>query len=291
MRPLSRRAALAGLAAGVGAACVGPPRAPAIVTTFSILSDIARALAGSSAAIVSIVGADADAHVFEPTPADAARMSEAALLIENGLGFEPWAQRLKAASGYGGPSCVAAAYVTPVRRAGVADPHAWHDVANVRLYARQIAAVLTTIGSDSALVDARLEAYERMLAALDRDIRARLNAIPEERRVVVTSHDAFGYFERAYNVRFLAPIGLSTEEEARADRVAALIDQIRDEGVRALFLENMADPRLLQAVAAETGVRIGGRLYSDALTARDGPAPTYERLMRSNLESIALALA
>jgi len=290
MKRLSRRAVCAGLTA-VAASCAGPSRQPAIVTTFTILSDIARALAGEAATIVSIVGFDADAHVFEPSPADAARVSEAALLIENGLGFEPWVQRLKSASLYGGPACVAADGVGAIRRAAAIDPHAWHDVANVRLYAQQITSGLrTAFGDDGAMLDARLTAYEQMLAALDGDIRARISAIPEDRRVVVTSHDAFGYFERAYGVRFLAPIGLSTDEEPRPDRVAALIDQIRREGVRALFLENMSDPRLLQSISAETGVRIGGRLYSDALTSSDGPAATYEMLMRTNLERVASAL-
>lgn len=292
MTRISRRCAFAGLAATTLVACTGPPRAPAIVTTFSILADIVRQLAGESAEIVSIVGADADAHVFEPTPSDAAHVSEAALLIENGLRFEPWAQRLKAASAYSGHTCVAAARVTPLRHAGIIDPHAWHDVSNVRLYVREIAdALKLTFGETGAGIDARLTAYDQRLADLDRDIRARIGGISEERRTVVTSHDAFGYFGRAYGLRFLAPIGLSTEEEARPDRVASLIDQIRSEGVRALFLENMADPRLMQAVAAETGVRIGGRLYSDALTGPDGAAATYEALMRVNLESIATALA
>jgi zinc/manganese transport system substrate-binding protein len=285
----SRRAVVLGLAA---AACARPQPAPKLVATFSILEDFVRILAGDAAETVAIVGPDADAHVYEPTPAHAALISDAVLTVENGLGFEPWMARLRNTGANARATCVAARAVAPLMRGGVPDPHAWHDAANARLYVSEIATALVAALPHAAPdIEARRAAYDAELLVLDRDIRRRLGAIPPKRRIVVTSHDAFGYFERAYGVRFLAPLGLMTEEDARPNRVAALIDQIRRENVRAFFLENMADPRLIERVADETGARLGGKLCSDALTGPDGPAPTYEQLMRTNVEAIVAALA
>lgn len=288
---LTRRSALLVALASV-ASCSPPSAGPSIVASFSILGDLARQVLGDLGSVHVLVGADADSHVYEPTPADAVALSRAALLIENGLDFEPWLARLKDASGFTGISCIAATGIDPLRVGPTADPHAWHDVANARHYVARIADAATRWAPEHGVaIRSRTAELDGRLAELDATIRKRLDEIPQDERVVVTSHDAFGYFGRAYGVRFLAPLGFSTDMEARPDRVAQLIDQIRREGVRALFLENMTDPRLLQAIASETGVRIGGTLYSDALSPPDGPAATYEAFMRHNLERIAAALA
>jgi zinc/manganese transport system substrate-binding protein len=282
---ITRRAAAAGLAAAACAPAV--EEAPAIVATFSILGDLVAQIAGDTRR----TGAEADAHIYEPTPADAAAIAAAPLLVANGLGFEPWLDRLTAAAGFAGVSCTATAGILVLRHGGVADPHAWHNVSETRRYARNIAAALTAAFPTAAAgIAARADALDGRLAALDRELRQLFDAIPAGNRVVATSHSAFGYFQLAYNVRFLAPLGLSTDSEPRPDRVAALIDQIRAENVRALFLEAMADDRLLAAVARETGVRIGGRLYGDSLSGPDGPAATYESFMRHNANALAAAL-
>lgn len=273
------------------AQCASADRAR-VVVSFSILGDLTRQLLGPETEVLVLVGADADSHVYDPSPADAVAISSAALLIENGLNFEPWLARLKTAGAFSGVSCIAADGIDPIYVSGTADPHAWHDVANVRRYVANIAAAASqSLPGQSKQIAERLNALDARLAALDAAIRSRLSAVPARDRVVVTSHDAFGYFGQAYGIRFLAPLGFSTDMEPRPDRVGDLIDQIRAEGVRALFLENMTDPRLLKAISAETGVAIGGTLYGDALSPPDGPAATYEALMRHNLERIATALA
>jgi zinc/manganese transport system substrate-binding protein len=288
---LSRRAlAMAALSAVWG--CAEAVDGDRIVASFSVLADLTRQILGEAGSAGVLVGPDADAHVFEPSPADAIAVSQAALFVENGLGFEPWLDRLKSASEFTGASCVASEGVEPLRIGQTIDPHAWQDVSNARRYAQNIARAVADIAPLAAdAIAARATGLDQRLAMLDSDIRSLLAAVPAPRRVVVTSHDAFGYFGRAYDVRFLAPLGLATDAEPRPADIAALIDQIRREGVRALFVENMADPRLLETISAETGVHIGGRLYSDALSGPDGPAATYEAMMRHNTARIASALA
>ncbi len=293
--PTRRTIMLGGGVLGLSAlasACADSRARRAVVASFSILGDLVAHLLDDLAPLKVLVGPDADSHVYEPTPQDAAAVADALLVVENGLGFEPWLTRLRQSSGRARPACIAAEHVEPLQSGGALDPHAWHDVANTRLYVTAIADALKgTFPDHQATIADRAAQFASRLAALDHDVRARFSALSPEQRVVVTSHDAFGYFSRAYGVRFLAPLGFTTDSEARPDRVAALVEQIRRENVRALFMENMADPRLLRAIAAETGVRIGGRLYSDALSPADGPAASYEALMRHNVDTIMAALA
>lgn len=285
-----------GLASAIGARADTPLP---VVASFSILGDLVEQVGGERVAVTTLVGPGGDAHVYEPTPADARRLREAALLVTNGLGFEGWIERLVAASGFSGPAVVAAADVTPRRadaddpaaHGGDIDPHAWQSLANVALYVARIRdGLIQADPAGEAGYRARAEGYLAALAALDGEIRAALAAIPPERRKVVTSHDAFGYFADAYGIVFLAPVGLSTETEASAADVAALIRQIRAEQIPAVFLENISDPRLLDQIRRETGARAGGTLYSDALSAPDGPAGTYLDLMRHNLVTLVSAL-
>ena len=173
---------------------------------------------------------------------------------------------------------------------GDLDPHAWQDLANGRLYVANIARALSA--ADPAHADdyrRRAEAYDGELVALDRNIRSRIDAVPTDRRKVITSHDAFRYFGRAYGIDFHAPVGLSTESEPSAGEVATLVRQMRDEGIRALFVENITDPRLVQQLAREAGAVIGGTLYSDSLSSPTGPAPTYLDMFRHNASEIAKA--
>ncbi|MEM9523356.1 MAG: metal ABC transporter substrate-binding protein [Pseudomonadota bacterium] len=174
---------------------------------------------------------------------------------------------------------------------GAFDPHAWQSLANAVTYVDNIAAALAQADPDNATVFYRNRAaYVAEIAALDTEIRALMAALPEDRRTIVTPHDAFQYFGRDYGLTFLAPQGLSTESEASARDVARLIERIRDQGISAVFLENITDGRLLEQIANETGATIGGTLHPGALSGPDGPAPTYLDMMRHNATTIARAL-
>ena len=263
-----------------------------VVTTFTILEDMVRNVGREHVALATLVGPNADAHVYEPTPADARALAKADLVVVNGLGFEGWIDRLVKVSGYKGPVVVASEGIAALTgEGGQPDPHAWQDLANGRLDVANIARALAA--ADPAHADdyrRRAEAYDRELAALDRDIRDRLGAFPADRRKVITSHDAFQYFGRAYGIDFRAPVGLSTESEPSARELAALIRQMREEGIHALFVENVTDPRLVEQLAREAGAVVGGRLYSDSLSGPSGPAPTYLDMFRHNVAEIAKAV-
>ena len=263
-----------------------------VVTTFTILGDMVRNVGREHVALTTLVGPNADAHVYEPTPADARALARADVVVVNGLGFEGWIDRLVKVSGYRGPVVVASEGIAALTVEGNRpDPHAWQDLANGRLDVANIARALAA--ADPAHGDdyrRHAEAYDRELAALDRDIRGRLDAFPAHRRKVITSHDAFQYFGRAYGIDFRAPVGVSTESEPSAGEVAALVRQMRDEGIHALFVENITDPRLVEQLAPEAGAVIGGRLYSDSLSGPTGPAPTYLDMFRHNVGEISKAV-
>jgi zinc/manganese transport system substrate-binding protein len=300
MAPLSRRLFLASAAA---LAWGGPVRAQAklpVVASFSILADLVRQVGGDRVDVVALVGPDGDAHVFQPSPQDARKVASAALVVLNGLGLEGWMDRLVKASKATVPTVIATAGVRPRRsdEAGEGrdheeiDPHAWQDIGNARIYVANIRDGL--IKADPAGKDAYEANAARYLAALDvldAEVRAALAKLPPERRRIITSHDAFGYFGDSYGIAFIAPQGVSTETEASAKDVARIIRQIRAETIPAVFLENVSDPRLAQRIAKETGARIGGRLYSDALSPPDGPAGTYIDMMRSNIRELTAALS
>lgn len=277
-----------------------------VVASFSILGDIVSEIGGERVAVTTLVGPNGDAHVYQPTPADAQAVAGAAAIIANGLGFEGWMERLVKASETRATVVTASEGVVPLafeedgeehadhdhdHDHGAYDPHAWQSVANVAIYVGNIERALAAADPDGAeTYRANAAAYRTELETLEAEIRATVAALPENHRTVVTSHDAFGYFSAAYGLNFVAPQGVSTEAEASAREVAALIGQIREEEIGAVFVENISDPRLLEQIAAETGARIGGALYSDALSAPDGPAPTYIAMMRHNLTEIATAL-
>ena len=294
MYRLSRRSWLAGLAT-LAAATTSRTRAAGklnVVTTFTILADMVRNVGGEHVALTTLVGPDGDAHVYEPTPADARTLARADLVVVNGLGFEGWIDRLIKVSGYRGPVVVASEGIAALTvEENQPDPHAWQDLANGRLDVANIVRALAA--ADPAHADdyrRRAEAYDRELAAMDREVKSRLDAFPRDRRKVITSHDAFRYFGRAYGIDFLAPVGLSTESAPSAGEIAALIRQMRDEGIHALFVENITDPRLVGQLAREAGAVIGGRLYSDSLSGPTGPAPTYLDMFRHNVGEIAKAV-
>ena len=295
-----RRAVLSLLLAlifAAGPAIAQPADSVSVVASFSILGDLVHEVGGGRVDVVTLVGPGGDAHVYSPTPADAKKLAAAKLVVINGLGFEGWMERLVKASATEARIVVASTGVTPRRTSGLAhgaggiDPHAWQAVGNVEIYVGNIRDALVGIDpARRAAYEEAAAAYLQRLSTLDGDVRRAIATIPPERRKVITTHDAFGYFGAAYGVEFLALEGVSTETEASARDVARIISVIRQQHVPAIFFENVTDPRLVKRIAAETGARIGGTLYSDALTGPAGPAPTYIDLMRHNLEELVAAL-
>jgi len=265
-----------------------------VVTSFSILADLTRELGGDHIDLINLVDADADAHLYEPSPDDAKALLRADLIIANGLGFEPWLERVLASSEPSGKRINASAGVVPLMldEGGeqVPDPHAWQSLINAEIYVHNIAKALGEL--DPANLDVyneRRDAYLTRLHALLKKADAQISGLPASQRKVVTSHDAFGYLGQAWQLEFIAPQGLSTHDEPSAAEVAALIRQIRSEGVRAVFVENIRDPRLIQQIADEAGATVGGTLYSDAL-ASEGPASTYLGMFEHNLDTLMAAL-
>jgi zinc/manganese transport system substrate-binding protein len=269
-----------------------------VVASFSILGDMVRQLGGDRVSLRVIAGPDVDAHSFQPRPSDAEALRGARLVVRNGLGFDTWMDRLVRSAGYRGTVATASEGITPRRLEddhghdhGAQDPHAWQDLRHGQAYARNIAAALAAADPEGApAYRARAEDYLARLAALDAWVRQQVATVPEARRQVVTSHDAFGYFAAAYGVRFMAPQGISTDSEPSAAEVARLIRLLKRQGITALFLENMANPATLRRLAAEAGVKVQGQLYADALSPPDGPAPGYEAMFRHNLGLLVPAM-
>ncbi len=263
-----------------------------VVASFSILGDFVRTIGGERVSVTTLVGPDGDAHVYTPTPADAKKIADAKLVIVNGLGFEGWLPRLVQSSGRKPTIITATSGIAPRKLGSEADPHAWQSVANAKVYVTNIRAALAAADPAGAeAYRASAEGYLAKLDALDRDIRTAVAQIPQERRKVITTHDAFGYLAAAYGIEFVAPSGVSTESEASARDIARIITQIRTQKIPAVFLENISDSRLIRRISAETGAKVGGTLYSDSLTGEKGDAPTYIDMVRHNIKALTSALA
>ncbi len=313
---ISRRSILSSIFAAGLIAVLGPGTARAdetidVVASFSILGDMVRQVGGDRVHVTTLVGPDGDAHVYQPTPADARAVAGTKLLVVNGLGFEGWMDRLTEASGYKGRVVTATAGIVPHQMEeaeaerekeaeehvqadqdhGGIDPHAWQSLANARIYVRNIADGLSSVDPAGAeIYRSNAVRYLKDIDAVEAQVREAIDSLPVERRKVVTSHDAFGYFSVAYGIEFHAPVGFSTEAEASAGDVARLVRQINKEKIPAVFVENISDRRLLDQIVRETGARIGGTLYSDALSKADGPAGTYLGMMRHNIQTLVAAL-
>ena len=281
-----------------------------VVASFSIIADFARNVGGDRIALTTLVGPGGDAHVYEPRPADAAAMAKADLVLVNGLHFEGFLQRLVDTSG---SRAVVAELTRGVETIGMReehaheaeeeghedhagehahehgdiDPHAFQSVANAKVYVSNIVEAFCKADAGGCpTYRANGEAYGAKLDALEAEVREAVAVIPSEKRVIITSHDAFGYFAHAYGIRFLAPEGISTESEASAADVARLVRQVREDKASAIFMENVTNPRLIEQIARETGQKVGGTLYSDALSPPGGPAATYIDMMRHNVTTI-----
>lgn len=309
-----RRLFAAGLLAAAATAASPALAAPRqVVATFSVLGDMVKEIGGDDVHVITLVPPGGDAHVYQPKPGDAKNIARADLVVVNGLGMEGWIDRLIAASGYKGRIATASTGVTPQTMAEeddddhdhdskaaakddgkphiVTDPHAWQNVANGAIYIRNITAALTAIDpAHAAGYEARAKAYLAGLADLDAWVKAQIATVPEAKRRVITSHDAFGYFGSAYGITFLAPLGISTDADPSAAHVGELIKQMRAEHIKALFIENMTDPRLVQQLAREAHAVVGGTLYSDSLSKAGGPADTYVKMFRNNVPAMVAAM-
>jgi zinc/manganese transport system substrate-binding protein len=262
-----------------------------VVASFSILGDFVRQVGGDSVNLTNLVGPDGDVHVYTPTPSDAKTVADARLLVINGLGLEGWLPRLLQSSGSKAVSVVASTGIAPLKLGSGADPHAWQSVANAKIYVANIRdALVAADPADAETFRARAAHYLVELDALDAEVREAIGKIPPERRKVISTHDAFGYFAAAYGIAFIAPLGVSTESEPSARDIAKIIAQVRSAKIPAVFLENISDDRLVGRIAAETGARIGGTLFSDGLTGEKGDAPTYIAMVRHNIKALTGAL-
>lgn len=282
--------------AGAGPAKAQAPEKLPVVATFSILADFARNVGGERTEVTALVGPNGDTHVYQPKPADAKELGAAKLILVNGLGLEGWIDRLIKASGAKAPVIVTTKGISPqqMREEGriEEDPHAWQSVANAKIYVANIRDALIAADPGGASVyRANADNYLGKLDALEKEVAAAIAKIPPGRRQIITTHDAFGYFGTAYGFRFIAPQGVSTETEASARDVAKIIRQIKAQKVPAVFLENVTDPKLVRNIATKSGAKIGGTLYSDALSPPDGPAGSYIEMMRNNIRELAAALA
>lgn len=308
--PSVRRRRLLGLAGSVlalgalSAHAVSREPLP-VVATFSILGDMVKEIGGDRVTVTTIVGANGDVHGYEPTPQDAKALQEARVLILNGLDFESWLPRLLRASGFEGRQVLASQGVA-VRNLGAnrqgddtghdhgpggVDPHAWQDLANGMIYARNIAAGLSRADPrNTAYYESRAAGYVARMRALDNELRSALGAIEPERRRVITSHDAFGYFGAAYGVEFIPVAGLSSQSEVSAREMARLVSLARETRVGGVFIENMTSPALAQQIARESGVLMGGTLYADALAPADQPASTYLGMISWNAGRLVYVL-
>ncbi|MFL5187322.1 MAG: metal ABC transporter substrate-binding protein [Microvirga sp.] len=307
---LTRKAAVSLLAGCLALAASSLPAAAQIadklkvVATFSILGDMVRNVGGERVEVATLVGPNGDAHVYSPTPADGRRLTEAKIVFTNGLKFEGWIDRLVKSSGTGAEKVEAAKGVKPLKGEeeghrhghdhghGGSDPHAWQSIGNAKIYVANIRdALIAADEAGKATYQANAASYLKRLDEVEAEVKGLVAKIPPERRRIITSHDAFRYFEEAYGIDFVAPQGVSTESEASAKDVARIIQQIRREKIAAVFVENVSDARLMERIATETGAKIGSRVYSDALSEPNGPAGTYIDMMRHNIRAFSAALS
>ncbi|MBM3490820.1 MAG: metal ABC transporter substrate-binding protein [Alphaproteobacteria bacterium] len=282
-----------------------------VVASFSILADMVGAVGGARVQVVTLVGADGDAHTFQPRASDAQKITAAQIVFVNGLGFEGWIERLIRASEFRGPIVTVSDGIAPLTTraehdegpVGVAsrrvlkplyqsDPHAWHDLSRAHVYVDNIARALSQLDPAGAPeYRERAHRYKLQLGELDAEARRQIGAVPAAKRKVITSHDAFQYFSHAYGVEFLAPAGISTESEASAGDVARIIRQARAQGIRAVFVDNIAERGVVRQIGQELGLSIDGTLYADALSDSSGPAPTFLKLFEHNLRLLTAAMS
>ena len=285
-------------------ALAAPARAseqPKVVATFSVLGDMIASIAGDKVQLTTIVGGDGDCELYQPTAADARAVADARLFVMNDLNprFEPWAEPLLKRAAFRGTKLVASQGVNVIidyRPRGAikspqVDQHAWHDPANGLVYVANIAEGLAQLDPpNAAFYRTQADGYAREIRELDAWAKSELAVIPSAKRRVITSHDGFEYLARAYDIEMTPARGMVNDSDPSAEDIARLIQQIRTTKVKAIFIENMNDPRLIKRVAREAGASIGGTLYSDALSKPGGNADTYLKMLRHNVSTLKAAM-
>lgn len=262
-----------------------------IVTSFTILRDFAEKITSGvpNVEIISIVPPESDPHVYQPTPLDATALTKADVVFLNGLNFEKGVEGMLKSTDSKAVVSMVAQHVKA--RPDLMDPHTWHNVQNAVLYVKEMTRVLSDIDPKNAKIYQKNSVLLlRELEKLDLWIREEISKTPEKERIVVTTHDAFWYFGQAYGIQFMSPIGISTEAEASAQNVATLINFIRDHKIKAVFVENLANPRLIEQIANETNTLLQGTLYADSLSVSNGSAPDYISMIKHNVQTICKAL-
>ncbi|MBV9127849.1 MAG: zinc ABC transporter substrate-binding protein [Verrucomicrobia bacterium] len=268
-----------------------------VVSLSTVLSDLARNVGGDKVQVIELVKAGVDPHEFQPSPGDVQQVAGADVVLVSGKGLEGYLSRLEQSSGGGSGKFVdVGSGVGPSLRLKedkktVEDPHWWHSIANVK---KAVGVVRDAFGkadpADGAAFAAAATAYSARLDALDKEIKLKVAELPREKRKLVTSHDAFQYFARDYGFRIYPIEGVSTEAQPSSKDVAELIETIKKQGVKAVFFENIENPKVVAAITQETGAKVGGELYADGLGAPDSDAATYEAMMRHNVTTIVNAL-
>ncbi|MEK1889539.1 MAG: zinc ABC transporter substrate-binding protein AztC [Phyllobacterium sp.] len=279
-----------------------------VVSSFTVISDFAKNVGGDKIKLTTLVGPDGDAHVYEPKPADAAAVAGADVVLVNGLHFEGFLPRLVEASATKAPIVELSKGVEPIKSAeaehdhdaaggsqheehGAYDPHAFQSISNAKIYVTNIVdAFCAANAANCETYKANAATYTEKLNATEAEVKAGIASIPESKRLVITSHDAFGYFQHEYGLTFLAPEGISTDSEASAADIVALIKQIKEDKASAIFVENITNPRLIEQIASETKLNVGGTLYSDALSKPEEGASTYIDMMHHNIETFKKAI-
>ncbi len=268
---------------------------PLVVCTASIFADMAEVIGGNLIEVVSIVPLGGDPHTYEPTPEAAELVTNADLILRNGLTFEGWLNELIRYSGTAAPVTLITKGIEPlgsISYAGSSDPHAWMAASNGLIYAQNIyQALASTFPEYQQEFSFNYKLYREQIADLDTWIRDTVRMIPTEHRVLITSHDAFQYFGEAYGLRLEAILGTSTDADAQTSDVARVIALITEQNVPAVFIESTVNPKLIRQIADDTGARIGGSLYSDSLGDELSPAPTYLEMLRYNTRTIVRGLS
>nr|WP_246588247.1 zinc ABC transporter substrate-binding protein [Bartonella raoultii] len=274
-----------------------------VVVSFSILADLVKNVGGNHISMTTLVGPNANTHTYEPTPRDAQTLRNAHIIFINGLHLEGFMDRLITASATQALLVKVSTNIPLLemqnQEHGVQqhnhdsniDPHAWQTIPNVEIYVKNIAAAFCKIDQQSCTSYRKNSArYIKKLQTVQELLKKKIATIPKDKRIIITSHDAFGYFAKEYGFTILAPQSASTEAEATAADVAKLIQQIKTNKAAALFVENISNPRLIKQISKETGLKIGGTLYSDALSDQNGPAATYLDMMTHNVNTIVDAI-
>ena len=284
--------------AGAGSPGVGSPSANPdalrVVTTTTIFADLVRQVGGSRVTVDSLVPKGGEVHTFDPRPSDVRRVTEAAVVFRNGLGLDDWLGSLVADAGTKAPvielgeGLDGVTYLQGEHGGGV-NPHLWMNAAYASLYAGRIAEALTTADpAGASAYAAGLAAYRARLAELDTYAKTQIGSIPEDRRTVVSFHDAFPYFAAAYGLRIDGTIVDAPGQDPSAGAIASLVEAVRANHVSAIFAEAQFSDELARTIAAETGAAVVSNLYTDSVG--DAPQDTYEGLMRWNVDRVVAAL-